>query len=39
MNDTYKIQVVIFDCKKWNNYKPKDTVCEDDSARIHLYTS
>lgn len=35
---TYKIQVVVFDCKKRNKYEPEDTIREKDSAGIHLLT-
>ena len=33
---TYKIKVVIFDSEKWNNYEPKDAICQHNSTCIHL---
>ena len=33
---TYKIKVVILDGEKWNDYEPKDAICQHNSSCIHL---
>ena len=37
-DDTYEVQIVVFDGKKWNYYEPKDTICEHHCTCIHLFT-
>lgn len=36
--DTYKVQIVVFDGKKWNYYEPKHAICEHHCTCIHLFT-
>lgn len=35
---TYKIEIIIFNGKKWYNNEPKDAICKDYSTCIHLFT-